>query len=302
MTQTTTLHTQSRVANASRVNPFQTSVEFILTDFLPNKNNQGIPDTEADNITNSAIGMPLKMNITSQGHDNAIAIGPIQAVWKDTINDRDVLMARASIWNKEYPEIAQYLLTAHAENQDIGTSWEVQYEYADQSEGIDWLRNVICLGTAIVRDPAYGKERTRVIAVAETKENMEDLAVKIKELEDSLATANQQLTDLEAQLTAKAEALKDIEGKLNVAESELTFTARASSLKSVFSEDELKTKREFILGLNETAFASYVADLTTVAKASKVSTAEVKVPNLSPRRDLTTPDDIATALKEMKWL
>ena len=69
----------TRIAKAESLHPFQTQIEFIFTDFLPNKNNQGIPIEEAQNIINTAIGMPIKISRAQEkGHAGAIPVGPIQ--------------------------------------------------------------------------------------------------------------------------------------------------------------------------------------------------------------------------------
>lgn len=57
------LYIQQKVLAERYKNPFQTELEFVSTDFEPNKNKQAIPKSEAENIINSARNMPNKVNL-----------------------------------------------------------------------------------------------------------------------------------------------------------------------------------------------------------------------------------------------
>jgi len=155
-------------AVADQTHPLQTRLELILTDFEPNGNKQAIPVSEKQNIINSALNMPLKINFDGEinGHVGAIPIGPIVSAFESTDNGRDVIAGEAVVWNEIYDDIANHLRVAFAEG--IGTSWEIYYEKLeiDQND-VQWLQGCVFAGTCIVHTPAYGPSRTRVLAIAE---------------------------------------------------------------------------------------------------------------------------------------
>lgn len=150
-------------------NPLQTHVSLILTDFLPNKNRQAIPRSEAENLIRSSVNMPLMINFDGEdyyGHAGAIPIGPITSAYIDTIDGNEVIKAEAIIWADQFPEVSDHLKSLFSEG--IGTSWEIYYgdSYKDTAE-VEWLQDCIFSNTCVVDTPAYGPERTRVLAIAE---------------------------------------------------------------------------------------------------------------------------------------
>ena len=313
-----TLQRHAMIATAEVQNPFQTLLTFILTDFIPNKNKQGIPESEAERVAQSALGMPVKINLQARGHTQAIPVGPIQKVWRGTDEDRDVLYAEAILWNNEYPEVDTYLKTSYAEKRTVGTSWEVKYEYSDVQDGIEWLQNVVCLGTAIVDNPAYGTMRTRMLAVAEQKD-MEELQQKFDELQQLLAAKEAELLTfaenvqaLEAQVQAAQQQITETEtanaslkDQIAQAEAAIQFQARVAQVQTVFSDEEVTRKREFFLGMNDDAFAEYVQDLQKAAQKAGSAVAEVtdsavKVPNLITKPASVGASDIVDYLRSKK--
>lgn len=160
-------------AYASKNNPLQTIIEFVLTDFQPNHNNQCIPQSEAHNIVTSALHMPIKVyfrNDKIKGHAFSVPIGTLAEVWQQD----DVIMARSIIWKNEYPDIDEYLRKATSEGKMIGTSWEILYDHAETENKITNLYGCLVQATTIVDDPAYG-ERTRILSIAESLNYMDEL-------------------------------------------------------------------------------------------------------------------------------
>lgn len=160
-------------AYASELNPLQTIVEFVLTDFEPNKNKQRIPRSEAENIVSTAKNMPIKINFQNNrvsGHAFSVPIGTLSEVWKD----EDAIFARSVIWKDEFPEVDEYLRTSTASGKDVGTSWEILYEQATENEGITDLYGCLVAATTIVDNPAYGN-RTRILSIAESLNLMDEL-------------------------------------------------------------------------------------------------------------------------------
>ena len=86
-------------AFASIINPLQTRLDIVLTDFQPNGNKQCIPLDESENIIKSALYQPIKMNFTNgkeSGHDLSYPIGTLTDVYLDG----DVIRAKSILWRK----------------------------------------------------------------------------------------------------------------------------------------------------------------------------------------------------------
>jgi len=166
-------------------NPLQTRVSLIFTDFEPNINKQAIPFSEKENIVRSALNMPLKIMFDGEQyhrHAGAIPIGPIVSVYEDTHEGRTVVKGEAVIWDEEYKEVSDHLKNLF--DQGVGTSWEIYYSTSTLDEsGVEWLHDCIVASTCIVDTPAYGPERTRILAIAEQIEQSNN-----KALSESIST------------------------------------------------------------------------------------------------------------------
>jgi len=202
-------------AVADQTHPFQTKLSLIITDFEPNNNKQGIHKTEAENILRTAAYTPLKIHFDGEafgGHVNAKPIGPIVNAYASNDNGRDVIAGDAIIWNDMYPEVAEHLKVAFAEG--VGTSWEIYYEDADKDEnGIEWLKGCVFAGTCVVNTPAYGPNRTRLLAIAE-KLNERDDTENNERLLETMAE-NQKLENVKAESDTQ-ELRTDISGLMDV--------------------------------------------------------------------------------------
>jgi len=157
------------LSSQSSLHPLQTNITLILTDFLPNGNRQGIPYTERENITQSAMYMPIKINFDGSeyhGHTGAIPLGPIISVYEGKDDTRDVIYADAIVWDEMYDNVSEHLKSALSEG--LSTSWEIFYETSEiDDQGVEWLHGCVFAGTCIVEVPAYGPNRTRILAIAE---------------------------------------------------------------------------------------------------------------------------------------
>lgn len=201
-------------AYASSQNPLQTIVEFVLTDFKPNKNKQRIPKSESANIVSSALNMPLKIDFdddTIKGHAFSVPIGTLSEVWAQ----EDVIMARSVLWREEFPAIDTYLKKATAEGKMIGTSWEIFYDRSEQQDEITDLYGCIVQATTIVNNPAYG-DRTKILSIAETlKENymeeLETIRVALSNLLSVIDTLYAEHYKKELEQTAVEDATRALE-------------------------------------------------------------------------------------------
>lgn len=187
-------------AFAEETHPLQTRLSFVFTDFQPNKNNQGVRESEAENIINTGVNMPVKVNFSSnsaKGHFGAIPIGPMTGFAQQD----DKIVAEAIVWNSEFPEIVDYMKSAMAEDQDVRFSWELFYRDSDKdSNGIEWLNDIVVGAATIVANPAYG-ERTPLLSIAEDRiaEIVEKVLERLRSMnmpeEHSQAIAEEEVED-----------------------------------------------------------------------------------------------------------
>jgi hypothetical protein len=225
-------------AYASELNPFQTIVEFVLTDFEPNKNKQRIPKEEAQNIVASAQHMPIKINFdnnTVRGHAYSTPIGTLADVWVD----EDVIRARSIIWKDEFPQVDQFLRQATSEGKTIGTSWEIYYSEARENNGITDLHGCVLSATTIVDNPAYG-ERTKILSIAESLSLMEELEVLRTSFSNMLYVLDELYAEAVNQEIQKT-AIEDAETAISRIK-ELFSQLKTSSAEVVTENENLKTQ------------------------------------------------------------
>src|SRR5688572_27337884 len=205
-------------ATASQTHPLQTNLEFVFTDFLPNKNKQGVPIEEADNLIRTGVDMPVKADFRGKklgDHPFSFPVGHITAMEQRA----DRVIGRAVMYKDEFPELASYLEKASAGEKGVHFSWELYHEDDNVDDaGVQWLRNCVVAATTIVANPAYG-DRTSLLAIAST-----ELQNRIEELERQIASLThdggismdpvdelkQQVTDLNSRL-ATVEAARTSE-------------------------------------------------------------------------------------------
>lgn len=267
-------NTVGKIANAETksAHPYETLIDFILTDFQPNKNNQAIPVAEAESIIASAINMPVKIHLQQKGHANAVPVGPIRSAWLGKDGERDVIYAQASIWNREFPEVDTFIKTAYAEEIPIGTSWEIGYGNSEQISGVEWLHDLVFAATAIVENPAYGKMRTRVLSVAEQL-TMEEERNKLLELQEQLnrmgemlRNAYAQTFEIEASEVATPANLEEFTEKFNALLSEIANRAKSAGLATAEEVKAELTAKEQSLTEKDTAIAELTASVDNLTK------------------------------------
>jgi hypothetical protein len=273
-------------ATADKTHPLQTRLSLIITDFEPNSNKQGIPKSEADNIMRYAISSPLKINFDGldyHGHKNAIPIGPITSAFASNDNGRDVIAGEAVVWNDIYEDVADHLKVAFAEG--LGTSWEIYYKDSEKDDnGIEWLQGCVFAGTCVVATPAYGPNRTRVLAIAEKLEEHAD------ESNERLRMANETTTDnvdVDVQQTVADDAVntlrEDISSAMNLLGT--IYEGFYSMLDETYElEQNLATND---MGAVAEQFTKLVAGIQKRFESlrDKASTAETELTQLKDRID-----------------
>lgn len=176
-------------AIASETHPLQTNLQFIFTDFLPNKNKQGVSKEEANNLLRTGIDMPVKADFRRGklgDHTFSMPVGHITAM--DQSGDH--VIGRAILYKDEFPDLTAYLEKASASDVGVHFSWELYHgsETIDAA-GIQWLQDCVVAGVVIVANPAYAG-RTHLLAMA----GEEVLSDKIEELERQVAALTAQLS------------------------------------------------------------------------------------------------------------
>jgi len=222
--------------------PLQKKIRFVFTDFMPNGNKQGVPETEAENVIATSLYMPVKINFDGQastGHNGAEPIGPIIMLEKE----QSQIIGSAIVWTENNEDIVDYLLSASAETDGVQFSWELFYKdsiYDDS--GVEWLHGIISAGICIVDDPAY-KGRTPLLAIAE-QQNAEQQNAEMQE--------GNQMEELQAQVQALTErlytmmealyaALDEVQPQANTTNIEEDFNSLLDKLRSMSSQLSEKT-------------------------------------------------------------
>jgi hypothetical protein len=247
-----------RLAEVVNSNPFIKELEVVLTDFEPNKNGEGIPKSEIENIIKTSKHTPIKIAASESsygGHTGAHPVGSIVEAFVDQYDGKDVIKARAFIWKDEYPAVYDLLKSQASEGKFIGTSWEVYYTAAEEIDGVRWLKDITFAGTCIVDNPAYG-DRTPLLSVAEEKEKeiMEELQKEIEQFKAAIAE-KEAIVD---ELRGKIETYEEAERR---AKAEARRNEVKSKIAAFFSESELAEKIEFYLSFEDAVLEKLVADL-----------------------------------------
>jgi hypothetical protein len=157
------LASENEAISSVLINPAVTWAKFILTDDMPNKNKQRIPESEFDNLIRTGIYMPIKMAYEKMGdHKEAFPLGVITHLKKAGKQ----IKALAAFWSQERPKDIEYIKTALASKQPVNVSWEIQYADSDlEDDGITALKDTSLKGVVIVATPAYAG-RTPILAIA----------------------------------------------------------------------------------------------------------------------------------------
>jgi Fe-S oxidoreductase len=294
-----------KIKALASANPLQTRLKLILTDFNPNDNKVGIPKEEAESIIETAINQPFKINfngLKEMGHRGAWPVGTIVSAQLDTYQDNEVISGEAIIWNHEFPEVAEYLKDKFA-NDGVRTSWEILYDTAETREdSVNWLRGCLFAGTCVVEVPAYGKERTRVLAIAE-KLFPEHNTMTIEELQNQVAELQATVNTLTQERDARLQEVSERNVQINELTTQLeqykTAEAERQRLeKRAARQEQLKKFNitdEAVYDLDDAAFNVVVSTL----ESAKIETAEKKTDPTVPQFPTSGDVDLSTLAKEV---
>lgn len=238
--------------------PFATLAKFVFADNKPNGNKQGIKLAEFENVSRSAIGMPIKMNFTGIGvanHGGSIPIGHIQSMETITEGNDSQLIAKAMLWKEEFPEEIDYLKAAYADGKAPGLSYEIAYTDMVLEDDTNWIEGATTQAATFVSNPAYGS-RTRLLAIASLDEEERNTEI--------LAIAEQIKTDKEPEKTIKKGG-NLMEEELELAKAEVTRLTTEAATK-----DARITELEASLVTAETDKGTAVAELEALKTSAKV--------------------------------
>ena len=207
-----------KATSSDKQHPLQSVVEFVFTDFKPNKNKQGVKAAEASNIMNTGLYMPVKADfsgITIGDHKNAIPVGPII----EMAQREDTVIGKAVIWKDEFPDLTNYLEKASASEGGVQFSWEIYYKDQEiDDSGTQWLKDCVVAGIAIVGNPAYAG-RTPLLSFAADQEKIQALESEVTTLTEQLSATKKREDEMEleavvAQLTALQTSVDGLAEKL----------------------------------------------------------------------------------------
>ena len=290
-----------------KFNPYLTVAKFIFTDDKGNDNKQGIEFEDFDEVAQSALHMPVKINFAGaelHNHMGSYVVGHMIDMEKQTAEDgRNELMATAVLYRDEYPEEVKFLKDAHASGEAPGISYEIAYDDSIIKDGIQWLKKMVTCAATFVKTPAYGK-RTALLALASAKtdsefnETLKSLATQAEgnpnpetsikggnnvdelekvqaELDASKAeaeTKSAEIARLVEELNSRDETISTLQESVANLEREKTLEARTRKITEAgfaleADAEKADKKKAFWLSLSEEAFEEYVTDLIA-AKAS----------------------------------
>jgi hypothetical protein len=141
-------------------------MKFILTDDMPNKNGERIPESEFDNLIKTGFYKPIKMMVgdINDGHDDAEPIGVIT----NLARNGNQIVALAALWPTERAEDVQLLKDRVESGKPVNVSWEIFYGDRTTNGGVVDLLDTTLRAVTIVGIPAYAG-RTPVLAIAANK-------------------------------------------------------------------------------------------------------------------------------------
>lgn len=294
-------------ATASESNPLMAQLHFVFTDFAPNANKQGVRRSEIDNIVRSSLYMPVKASFDGtayRGHSGAVPIGPIVSMREEN----GVLVAEARVWRDEFPDLIEYITAKASKGEkNVNFSWEMFYKDSEiDSDGNEWLNDVVVAGTTLVDVPAY-RGRTHLIAMAEQAanevqaalearivvleqlvetlsqrsevmtENVEDVTPTVDaeevvaETEEVVAETTEEVDAVQAELTELRAFKHRVEREAAVAQIVSTRFAKMTEAGVSVTAEQFQAKQDFLVALSDEQFASYVDSLIAFAPAKATS-------------------------------
>lgn len=293
------------IADASvSLNPSFSWAKFILTDDQANENKQRIPKQEFSNLIKTGVLAPIKMEVGDPNgdHANSTPLGVISHL-KEVDNRIEGL---AALWTREREEDVTALKEMYKGGRLPQLSWEVMYEESQTDDsGIEDLLGTALRAVTIVGMPAYAG-RTPIVALASKNETeddnvdeLEQSKARITELEQIVASKDEELTTIKTQMT-------ELQSYKDTAEKEKADIAKLASIRQKFSDSGLSKEdtyfvenKERLLSMPDETLDFVIQEMVSFSRVT--ATSEVHLP---PIVDKTSGElsikEIAERLRQEK--
>lgn len=297
------------------LNPNITWAKFTLTDDQPNANKQRVPKEEFENLINTGIYMPIKMEFNTHigEHEGSLPLGTIAHLKVDS----NRIKGLAALWNQERPKDVELLRAKYKDGEPLRLSWELAYSKAEvEEDGTEALRGVSLLATTVVGRPAYG-DRTSIEALStanagkmeednkmdyekiieDLKKEISDLTEKTQELQSSLDSKASELDTANSELEDLREFKQTIEKDRLEAEKLATIKEKFAEVKIEKDNEYFVSNREMLLSIDEKAL-----DFMLQEMVAGLSTSASKKPSSDGIPPIVSDDLKEFTIKEMAEL
>ena len=276
------------------LNPAFSWAKIVATDDIKNKNKQRIPIEEFDNFITTGINTPIKMAKGSiSDHEDAFPIGTLTQMTKEG----NKVISLAALWKRDRPDDVAYLKELFLKETPPNVSWEVSFASSEiEEDGTEALRGVVMNGLAIVGMPAYSG-RTPFIAMSSTNakgdninmDELEQLKVRVQELESALANKDKELETLKGEASTKDTELASLREYKENTEKEVNDNKRLSSIREKFEKAQIKKEdtyftenRSKLLELDDLTVDFMIQELVAFAEArASDKNPKVEIPNFT---------------------
>lgn len=260
---------------AVSLNPYFQWAKIIVTDDLPNLNNQRIPLDEFANIIKTGVSTPIKMTFAKVSDGHKEAMGKIIGTITQLMQEENKIVALAALWKKERPNDIEMLKDMYNRGTPPNVSWEISFaESQKEDTGVEALYGTALTGLAIVGNPAYAG-RTAFVAMA-SKEEEESNVEELEQLTQAKETLEKELAEIKEKLEASAAELEDLRQYKKEIEDAKALEEKFAAVKTKFTEAGIEkddeyftTNKEKLLGLSEDALDFMIQELVSFAAKTK---------------------------------
>jgi hypothetical protein len=296
-------------------NPFIQWAKIVVTDDLPNLNNQRVPEEEFANIINTGVNTPIKMTPAQASKNHKDAMGKVIGVISQLVQEGNKIIALAAFWKRERPNDIELLKEMFKSGNPPNVSWELSFANSEKdNEGIETLRNIALNGLAIVSNPAYAG-RTPFVAMASEEqedsrvEELEKIQIQLDSVKTELAAEQEKLNVVNSQLEEKDKELDELRKFKEEIETAKAEVEKFDAVKKLFHDAGLEKdaeyfdkNKEMLLGLSESALEFIIQEMVSFKEASaeNKSNKQIKIPDFKGSGGKLDPKELGRSLRENK--